>query len=364
MNDLFPSYVPYYCQGRADRLIQDPEVQYWYPWLQDLQGTNTFAHLSAVFPDEPPPGFNYYILNGNVGMTGWAEQIYDRVRRPIFVLSLPEVNGYPCDHPDIHYVPYTHYHLLARRLQDYLPDHDFTAEKKIQYKASALTRRLTEIKIVIFTAMMRYLDPNDRVVSLYDDLELKNVHGWEPTGDAVIDDLVQEFRDRWLGKTMTIDLDQVTMFNQDSVLHAGYLNSALNFTQESFHYSFMYDQGREYIAPGPFLTEKTFKSVLTCTAFIPAGQYHSYHWLERMGMQFDYGDLDLSFDLDPGNNSRMCRLVDLIRSLDQWSAQDIYAMTRNSTLHNRELVISGDFGQACERFNRSNLAPMISAITG
>jgi len=364
MNELFPSYVPYYCQGSADHLIKDPEVEYWYPWLQDLQGTNTFAHLSAVFPDPPPQGYDYYILNGNVGMTGWAEAIYDQVKRPIFVLSLPEVTGYPCDNPDIHYVPYTHYHRLSHRLKSYLPDYDFRAEKKIHYKASALTRRLTEIKIVVFTALMKYMAAEDRVVSLYNDLELKNVHNWEPTGDPVIDDLVSEFRSRWLGKTLTIDLDQVTMFNQDSVLHAGYLNSALNFTQESFHYSFMFDQGREYIAPGPFLTEKTFKSILTCTAFIPVGQYRSYQWLANMGLKFDYGALDLSFDLDPGNNSRMRGLVDLIQSQAAWTAADLYAMTRASTLHNHEYLISGDFGRACERFNRPNLDRMIEHIRG
>jgi hypothetical protein len=126
----------------------------------------------------------------------------------------------------------------------------------------------------------------------------------------------------------------------------------------------MFDQGREYIAPGPFLTEKTFKSILTCTAFIPVGQYRSYQWLANMGLKFDYGALDLSFDLDPGNNSRMRGLVDLIQSQAAWTAADLYAMTRASTLHNHEYLISGDFGRACERFNRPNLDRMIEHIRG
>jgi hypothetical protein len=110
----------------------------------------------------------------------------------------------------------------------------------------------------------------------------------------------------------------------------------------------MVEDGREIILPGPYLTEKTFKCLLGGTAFVPVGQFDTYATLTQLGLQFDYG-LDLSFDQDPGNLTRLEKMVVLIQQLGTMSAQDIYQTTLDSTQHNRDCVINGDFGRACDR---------------
>jgi len=72
-----------------------------------------------------------------------------------------------------------------------------------------------------------------------------------------------------------------------------------------------------------------------------------------LGLKFDYGELDLEFDNDAGNLTRLEKIVELIKSLQQWSAHDLYEMTLDSTLHNRELVTSTRFWDICEASNES-----------
>jgi hypothetical protein len=90
---------------------------------------------------------------------------------------------------------------------------------------------------------------------------------------------------------------------------------------------------------------------MSATAFISVGQAYVYQWFKQLGLQFNYGELDLSFDDDAGNLTRMEKIVNLIQSLTQWSAQDLYQMTYESTQHNFEHVQSQKFWDICEKSN-------------
>ena len=71
----------------------------------------------------------------------------------------------------------------------------------------------------------------------------------------------------------------------------------------------------------------------------------------QLGLKFDYGELDLDFDNEEGNLTRLEQIIDLIQSLRYWSAQDLYEMTLESTLHNHDLVTSQKFWDVCEQSN-------------
>jgi hypothetical protein len=196
---------------------------------------------------------------------------------------------------------------------------------------------------------MELLNEQDRIVSLNQKLFLnKNVHNWELSGHDVCDFYVNEFKNKW--RSITIELPNDDRI-QGSYNNPAYQQSALNFTQESYHYSEMHLNNQRIIQPGPFVTEKTWKCLVSKTAFVPVGQYQTYKWLSDLGLKFDYGKLDLSFDLDPGNLSRLEKLVSLIKSLTQWSAMDLYTMTKDSTEYNYEYVLSDKFWQHCEDTN-------------
>jgi hypothetical protein len=326
------------------------EVLHWYPWIADLKNKNIWLALAqrwkpdGSYPDIPPPGHEYYIISGDSLMFGFAEKISQAVGGKTIQLSGPIV-GSDFTTDLVKYVPYTYTHRRVARMPINWP-----IIKDIKYKASALTNRVTQSKAIIFSALTGLLGKQDFIGSLnHAHSAPKNVHNWEMSGNITCDKYTKDFIDHWLDKKVVLPNDDRI---EGSYNNPAYQNSALNFTQESYHYSYMISNGKHYIEPGPFLTEKTFKCILSKTAFIPVGQYKSYSWLQQMGMNFDYGLLDLSFDQDPGNLTRLEKLVELIQSLNHWSAQDLFEMTRESCEHNYELVKSGEFWKNCENYNQ------------
>lgn len=358
------SIIPVQVRGSIDTVLDsDTNWKYWYPWLKNLRGTNTFVHLSAgwrskSWPPDPDPGYDHYVISGDSGMWGWDQHVAELYHRPVFLISLPEIYQ-PASHELVTHIANTFYHRQVAkldRLSQGLP------KKDIRYKVSALTARVTQSKMIVFAAIKRWLAAQDAVVTLGSQLDESNVHHWHPTNDAVLDDLTNFFRDKFLGCDIKIEDN---CGDSLSYQNAAYCDSAINFTQESFHYSLMYDEHKDQTAvlPGPFLTEKTFKCLLSQTAFIPVGQFRSYRWLESMGMRFDYG-LDLSFDDDPGNITRLHEIVKLVQTMSDYTAQELYDMTLDSTQHNYTVVQSGEFWDACQTHNQAGITVLYEKVLG
>jgi hypothetical protein len=349
MTQLLPC-TPKPTNGSLQNVKITQEILYWYPWIAGLKNKNIWLALGqewksdGSYPDMPPAGYEYYIVSGDSGMFGFAEQISQATGgKVIQLLGMCGSSDFTTNL--VNYVPHIYAHQQIARMPTSWP-----INKNITYKASALTNRLSQSKVIIFSALKSLLNEQDFVGSLnHAHLHLKNVHDWKMSGNAVCDKHTKNFIDNWLDKKFVLPNDDRS---EGSYNNPAYQNSALNFTQESYHYSYMTDnRGNSYIEPGPFLTEKTFKCLLSKTAFIPVGQYKSYAFLEHMGMKFNYGELDLSFDNDSGNLTRLEKIVGLIESLNQWSAQDLFEMTRASTEYNYDYVRSGDFWNTCERLS-------------
>ena len=344
-------YIPAQVNSSLKDLTITEEILYWYPWIADLKNKNTWLALAQgwkpndSFPDIPPLGYEYYIVSGDSLMFGFAEKIAQSVGGKVIQLSGPLIESeFTTDL--VRYVPYTADHYRLARMPT-----KWSINKNIMYKASALTNRITQSKAIIFSALTSLLNEQDFIGSLnHAHALLKNVHNWEMSGNTVCDCYTKNFITNWLDKNITLPNDDRT---EGSYNNPAYQNSALNFTQESYHYSYMTNNNKHYIEPGPFLTEKTWKCVLSKTAFIPVGQMHSYKWLQQMGMKFNYGPLDLSFDNDPGNLTRLEKIISLIESLNQWSAHELFDMTRDSCEYNYEHVINGNFWKNCEEYNQS-----------
>ena len=362
--DIKKEFVPIQVRGWVNDIIDsNTNWRFWYPWLEKLKNTQTFVHLSAAWskdkswPVHPDPGYDQYVLSGDSGLPGWGEYVADLYQRPVFVIALPEVYQESW-HELVQYIPNTYYHKQIAVLK-----HEITipASKKIIYKASALTSRASQSKIIIFSALKKFLAENS-LLTLQNQIELENVHHWAPTHNKQLDDLTLYFRQHWLGKELQLPDDSGNMLSTN---HGAYTQSALNFTQESFHYSQMYNAEKEHteILSGPFITEKTFKCLWSQTAFIPVGQFRTYEWFKLAGLKFEYG-INLSFDQDSGNITRLIKLVELIQDLSKYSAQDLFEMSRLSSQHNYTMLSSGEFFNFCEMSNASNLSLLYEKILG
>lgn len=347
-----PGYIPLAINSSLKDLKINDEVVYWYPWITDLKNKNTYLHLQAGWkpdgelPDPPPPGYEYYITSGDSLMYRLPEKISRSVDGKIIHLISSMLMD-ATDTDQIKFITYNHAHRRIARIP-----RPVEISKNIKYKASALTNRVTQSKAIVFSALTSLLNEQEFVGSLnhnYNHNLLKNVHNWQLSSNVTCDKHTKNFVDSWLDKKVSLPYDDGI---EGSYNNSAYLNSALNFTQESYHYSYMTDStGRGHIEPGPFVTEKTWKCLVSKTAFIPVGQMHTYRWLNTLGLKFDYGELDLDFDNDSGNLTRLEKIVNLIDSLHQWSAVDLYEMTRASTKYNCDYVQSKDFWNLCEQSN-------------
>lgn len=358
------SFIPLQVRGWVNDIIDsNTDWHFWYPWLNNLRNTSTFVHLSAEWskekswPIQPDSGYEQYILSGDNGLSGWGEYVADLYNRPVFVIALPEVYQESC-HQLVTYIPNIYYHKQLAILNTNMTT---PVTKKIIYKASALTSRVSQSKVIIFSALTLFLK-NESLLSLHNQIELENVHNWDLTQNKELDDLTAYFQQNWLGKELRIAND-----NGDhlSTHNPAYTQCALNFTQESFHYSLMHDTVKNYskILSGPFVTEKTFKCLLSQTAFISVGQFRTYEWFKLAGLKFDYG-IDLSFDQDSGNITRLQKLVHLIQSLCDYSAQDLFDMSQSSSMHNHAIVSGGEFTDFCQKSNAANLSLLYEKILG
>lgn len=342
------SSIPLRVFGDIRTIKLTEEILWWYPWIEDLRHKNIYLALGlnwkpdGSYPDAPPPDYEYYISHGDSLMFGWPEHVIDQIDGKIIHLTGALV-PYSFDTDRIRYVPYNSAH---KRIQGIIRQ---DIVKNIQHKASALVNRVRQSKAIIFAALADILDESDRVVSLNHKENLdKHVHGWQLSGNAVCDRYTMLFKDKWLDKKISLPNDDRI---DHSYCNSAYQTAALNFTMESYYYSFMDNGTRTYVEPGPFVTEKTWKCLLSKTAFVPVGQVHTYKWFRQLGLKFDYGELDLDFDNEEGNLTRLEKIVELIESLRRWSAQDLYAMTLDSTLHNHDLVTSQKFWDTCEQSN-------------
>jgi hypothetical protein len=343
-------YIPLRIHSSIKDLKVTDEMLYWWPWIADIKNPNTYLFLSAgwkpdgSFPDLPPPGYDCYITHGDSYMFGLPEHMAKHVDGRIIHLTgsiIPD----SFDTEQLQYVSYNNAH---RRIARIPRTHPFT--KNIRYKASALTNRVTQSKAIVFAALKYYLG-QDCITSLHHNLySEKNIHGWQLTGHDVCDKFLLMFKDTWNQTKLQLPHDDGV---EGSYNNTAYIEAALNFTQESYHYSDTTKNDRSFCQPGPFITEKTWKSLLSSTAFISVGQAYVYQWLSSLGLKFDYGPLDLGFDLDIGNLTRLEKIVTLIKSLQNWSAQDLYEMTRASTEYNAEYVQSQKFWDTCEQTNQS-----------
>lgn len=335
-----------------------------YDLLKHLPGHKRgFYSLHSMWPSllhynrvDLPTGYDFYLVSFHMEHIDfdWLRQ---QQARPIFVLS--DMNYYHHDYglTDVHFLRWLDWHRALEKMQTWFGR---LYTKDIKYKASAFCNRLTQSKVIMTTALLEILGRENALTSLSDWLEDKNVHDWQPTNSDRLDSITDVFRKKYLGQQWSMDNftnDQNFQQHTANPAQMAYQQAALHFTNESFAYSRMHDT----ILPGPHLTEKTFKCLIGATAFIPVAQFETYATLESLGMRFDYG-LDLSFDLDPGNITRLEKLIDVVDEMSQIDVLDLYAASKDSCMHNQDIIFSGDFAKQCQSINENTLSRLISQI--
>jgi hypothetical protein len=327
-------------------------------WLH-LLPKNTYLALWVNLPScsdrkiKLPIGRPLYVVSFHQERfdSDWILEQTQNINAPIIILCDESTYDFPLPANVYVYKFYSRHHHIDQIIQ-WFPEKQ---PRNIKYKVSNICNRVTQSKLIVFTALMEYLLREDLLVKLGDWVELKNVHDWQETGNQVLDHLTDIFKNQYLGKIIKIDEFNNQVHNIQGInsnpWQPVYTEAALHFTSESYHYSLMHTEHGQFIMPGPAFSEKTFKCLIAGTPFVPVGQFESYKHLTELGLKFDYGDIDLSWDNDPGNLTRMSSIVELIKSLRKYGIADIVEMTRDSSEHNTEHIWSGKLKKLCQEHN-------------
>jgi hypothetical protein len=325
-------------------------------WLQSLPD-NTFFSLWQKWPKyNLPTGYDLYVVSFHLETVDvdWIADQAQKISAPIVVLS--DLNYYNYPFPsNVHAYTYYFWNQQVELIKKWFPK---KTNKNLKFKTSAFCNRITQSKLIIFTALVEYLQ-SQTLLKLDSWVDEKDVHFKQATGNNELDRLADLFWSKYYGNTYVIDqfnnsTDNVQRKTADPWSTA-YQQALINFTNESFHYSYFYNGEKEFIYPGPFLTEKTLKCLVGGTPFIAVGQFETYKTLKNLGFCFNYGDLDLSWDLDSGNLTRLQSIVNLIKNLQNYTLDDLVAITNDSTKHNFNYVWSGDFNNHCNNQNNKTI---------
>ena len=268
---------------------------------------------------------------------------------------------------NIYYFKYRFWYL---HLEAFLANYDvskliFAKNKNYKYKFSSFSFKLRQSRALITTLLMTYahkesliswhkadLDQIDRHKALIE--SLKNHHDfadldWSVIDNTILPDNFNKTKNTVLANTLDID-------------NAGYANTLINFTNETDSYGYHNDGINEYIRPGPYLTEKTFKSLISGTVMISVGQPFIYDFLRNdYKLPLNYA-MDLSYDNLKGDFDRLLELRKLIEKLASTPLADLIDSNIDICETIQRTLVDLDYITELKKFNQQQDEKILNLI--
>jgi hypothetical protein len=133
--------------------------------------------------------------------------------------------------------------------------------------------------------------------------------------------------------------------------HPAYTGCVVNLSNETYSQ----DAIDGMPMPGPYITEKTWKSLLGGSALMPVGRMQTYAYMENFGFCFDY-PWSRSFDLIPGDIDRFVSTLSVIDAIFAIGMPELSAAVAESSRHNYYHIRSQDFLNRVCQINEEHLA--------
>ena len=221
--------------------------------------------------------------------------------------------------------------------------------KNYKYKISSLSNRVNEYRAFITLKLLAQSD----VFVTWNAKYLKDINVdyiFSPAGRVKRDELLQNI------DLLKFPINQETFFNDPQIsseilLHPAYSESLVNSINETKEISWHADIG---ILPGPYLSEKTWKPLLSGNALLFTGQFNTGQTLSKLGFAFDY-PWSNAYDNQPGDLDRLDLLFDTIDKILGMDFKSIENGIKDSVLYNQNFISSKKIIQIIDERNECGL---------
>ena len=166
-------------------------------WMRALKDT-TWLALWQRWPEKDLPfGYDSYVVSFHLEAVSveWLDRQCAQLHAPIIVLFDGSYYDWPRQE-NLYPLCYFYWHNQCEKILRWHGMQHTITDKK--YLASTVCNRITQSKLIVFTALSEYLDPEHTRLVLNTWLEEKNVHYREPSGNAILDELSEIFWSKYL----------------------------------------------------------------------------------------------------------------------------------------------------------------------
>jgi hypothetical protein len=361
LDDLFPSNVT----------LHSPRLHFWrkrYAFLKHIDTSRVYLMLNW---DAKVSNVVLGPMHRAIIFTSCAESPrYQEVRElaqrypNVPILWLADLDPYDYPLPtNVTFVPYRHWYIRLEMFQEcFQGTVTRVKDKAHKYKFSSLSYFRRPNRAVVTAALYtharnsslftwRYLD-NDQTGRQEEFIETFRKHKF-------FQDLDWGFFDQdWFidqdNISKKLQADGVNFRVRDAMLDIrtpGFEQALINISNETDTFGWMDNGTERYNRPGPFLTEKTWKTLISGCALLNSGQPGTVKFLrEAYNLPLDYS-YNTSYDLEIKDFDRLAGLVETIQSIEQSSLKDLVDANIDTCQHIQDMVLSPEYLQSMRDYN-------------
>ena len=260
-----------------------------------------------------------------------------------FLLITDWIHHEPLFPTNVNTVTWITLHVQAENI---IKSHGFCKGKKPTKRLSSLAYRHEFHKAAITSYLLSHTLDSDRVLSWWD---IRNKHPYYLEDNYFIHPEISKyildpsFQTR---EPIKFDVFDNSPMANTQWRHPAYLDCVLNLSNESV-FNTMSAMGR---LPGPYITDKTWKVLLSGTGLLPVGQAGTLDHLQSLGLVFDY-QIDMSFDSLIQDTERILGIYRTIDVILERSIDHLYKNIKASSEHNINQIVTKKFHQECQDHN-------------
>jgi hypothetical protein len=228
-----------------------------------------------------------------------------------------------------------------------------------KYKFSSLVNKPSYFKTLVTAYLMSTYDLNDTILSwnINDRQEVCHSMAFLDANISSADKIkpLIEFYHAAL-KNQKIKLDNFidTRLSNYHCNIPAYTDCLVNSINETYVQS----STNRRLFPGPFITEKTWKPLLTGCGLLAQGPKDIYSYLENFGFVFDY-PWDRSYDTISGDIDRFLKYLKTVDVIFESDHNELAQKLSYSSQHNYNHIRSAEFNSRIQELNQQYLSEFL-----